>query len=350
MVNAQQWLDNKYPKYGKCLEEFDEKNKGKKRDQITELDISRKSLEGSLDLSGFVDLKKLDCSSNKLISFNVSNCLHLVEFDISNTDISEIDVNKLPKHLEEIKYRSAWGLGWNNKSTQVFSQLKEYEWKDIRSNFTLKLRRRWEEKRFTKEQTKILIGSGIHLHDYDKFEKWKEKGFTCEQIKEWVTVEAKPNDYELVNWIRDYKKLTPHEVKNSLTELRKEYQQVQTWLDWNYPQKQRSTIKELNIDNKKLWSDCVLQDFVNLEKLDCSNNKLGELDIGANRELTNLDCSNNCLINLNLSNNLKLNNLNCSKNQLTNIIFSDYEKLLEFEKYRERAWQKIDPVLYSCYR
>lgn len=59
MVNAQEYLDQYYPK---------EERKG-----ITELDISKKNLEGHLDLSDFVNLEELDCSENELTSINLSN-------------------------------------------------------------------------------------------------------------------------------------------------------------------------------------------------------------------------------------------------------------------------------------
>jgi len=54
MVNAQQWLDVNYSK--------------EERNKITELDISHKNLESELDLSDFVNLEELDCSSNKLVN------------------------------------------------------------------------------------------------------------------------------------------------------------------------------------------------------------------------------------------------------------------------------------------
>ena len=48
MVNAQQWLESQK-----------EYNTKEKREQITELDISEKVLESSLDLTSFVNLTRL---------------------------------------------------------------------------------------------------------------------------------------------------------------------------------------------------------------------------------------------------------------------------------------------------
>jgi len=95
MVNAQEWLDKEYPKQGKCLGKYDTKNKGKKREEITDLDIEsfmreigesrsgiartiREDLEGSLKLERFANLKKLDCYDNdKLTHLDLSQCRNL---------------------------------------------------------------------------------------------------------------------------------------------------------------------------------------------------------------------------------------------------------------------------------
>ena len=47
MVNAQEWLDESYPK--------------EERKNIKKLDVSKKGLEGELSFLGFTNLKKLFC-------------------------------------------------------------------------------------------------------------------------------------------------------------------------------------------------------------------------------------------------------------------------------------------------
>ncbi len=49
---------------------------------------------------------------------------------------------------------------------------------------------------------------------------------------------------------------------------------AQEWLDENYPQGQRKTIKILNLYNKNFTGTLDLNDFVGLEWLDFSDNKL----------------------------------------------------------------------------
>ncbi len=59
-----------------------------------------------------------------------------------------------------------------------------------------------------------------------------------------------------------------------------------------------------------------IEHFVNLKVLDCSYNKLTELDISKNTMLIELSCSDNQLTDLDISNNTALTWLSCSNNQL----------------------------------
>jgi len=79
MVNAQQWLDQNYPK--------------NTRKNVKELDISNKNLEGELDLEDFVDLIDLDCSNNKIteIKFSTSNYKNLKNLVVKNNNFSYKD-------------------------------------------------------------------------------------------------------------------------------------------------------------------------------------------------------------------------------------------------------------------
>lgn len=80
-INAQDWLDQVYfDKNGVCQIETSDKgnddskgwnNKGKKKEQITKLDISKQNLTDSLDLSKFVNLKTLNCSNNNLLTIKI---------------------------------------------------------------------------------------------------------------------------------------------------------------------------------------------------------------------------------------------------------------------------------------
>jgi hypothetical protein len=132
-INAQQYLDEKYPVNGVCKRDNDLENKNKKREDITKLDIRKgkvgnrffnknKNLIGSLKLEGFTNLRKLiisshqltsldvsdcpnleelDCQSNELTNFSAINCSNLKKINCSNNPIRELNLNTCPK-LEEV--------------------------------------------------------------------------------------------------------------------------------------------------------------------------------------------------------------------------------------------------------
>jgi len=140
-VNAQQWLNDKYPKDRKCQRNNDSENKGKSRASITLLDIRKgkvgngifrknKNLADSLKLEGFTNLRKLivsshqlisldvsdclnleelDCRGNELVSLKVNGCLNLQKIDCSNNPLRELDLTTCPK-LEEVNINNCSNL------------------------------------------------------------------------------------------------------------------------------------------------------------------------------------------------------------------------------------------------
>src|SRR5437764_6137967 len=115
---------------------------------------------------------------------------------------------------------------------------------------------------------------------------------------------------------------------------------AQDYIDQNYIKFTRKQITELDIRNKSLEGHLDLNDFINLRKLDCSNeriiqtdistldsyhfrNKLTSLDVSNCWQLTELNCSINRLDNLDISKNTKLTKLNCNSNNLSNINVSE---------------------------
>lgn len=60
---------------------------------VENIDLSFKNLSGSLDLSNFDSLKKLDVTGNNLTSLNLDNCSSLEEMDCSFNKLTALDLN-----------------------------------------------------------------------------------------------------------------------------------------------------------------------------------------------------------------------------------------------------------------
>ncbi|WNE41683.1 MAG: hypothetical protein AD073_000017 [Mycoplasmataceae bacterium] len=120
MPNANQWLEENYPQNGFCLYDeydFEYKNEGKKRNEITQLNISEQCLEGDLDLADFVNLEELYCANNQLTSLDLSHCINLRElYSGSNEELTQLIIPK-NNRLEIINAR------YNSLTTFEYSVL-----------------------------------------------------------------------------------------------------------------------------------------------------------------------------------------------------------------------------------
>jgi hypothetical protein len=129
MVNAQKWLDNMYPKEGRCVREDESwfNNSGKTRSQITKLDISKENLEGDLKLGGFVNLEELLCCGNKLTSLKIIDSSKLKCLDCSDNEITELEIRYFP-NLKRLKCQE------NFLTNLDLSQNEKLKWLNICNN------------------------------------------------------------------------------------------------------------------------------------------------------------------------------------------------------------------------
>ena len=70
---------------------------------------------------------------------------------------------------------------------------------------------------------------------------------------------------------------------------------AQKWIDSEYPKEKRYKNKELNISDESLEGSLILESFINLQKLDCSNNLLTGLSL--------VSCNVERLVEINVENN-----------------------------------------------
>lgn len=83
MVTAQEWLDEMYPEEA--------------RKKIRELDISNNYLEDKLELKGFDNLERLDCSNNQFTNIDLVNLPKLNYFKALNCRITSLTINGCPE-------------------------------------------------------------------------------------------------------------------------------------------------------------------------------------------------------------------------------------------------------------
>ncbi|CAG8619755.1 7916_t:CDS:2 [Diversispora eburnea] len=100
-ISAQYYLNQNYPKDGTCVrknEIYKLDNFGKKREQITKLNISGEGSEGDLDLSDFTDLEELDCHDNYLTNLNLNNFIK--NNNLNTSDLTIFSPMRNLKRLE----------------------------------------------------------------------------------------------------------------------------------------------------------------------------------------------------------------------------------------------------------
>ncbi|MGC6431212.1 MAG: T9SS type B sorting domain-containing protein [Jejuia sp.] len=91
-----------------------------------------------------------------------------------------------------------------------------------------------------------------------------------------------------------------------------------------------ASIKELNVSLLGINDLTGIEDFSDLEVLECSENNLTVLDISNNGKLRQLFCSFNAIENLDVSNNPELSILWCNFNRINNLDTSNNLDLLSF--------------------
>ncbi|RHZ36506.1 GTPase [endosymbiont GvMRE of Glomus versiforme] len=171
-INAQNWLNEKYPVDKACQRDGDSENKNKTRKEITHLDIRKgkvgsflsggdKSLVGSLKLEGFTSLRKLIVSSHQLIELDLSECKNLVELDCRSNELNNLNVNGCAD-LKRVDCSNnnirELDLSTCSKLEEVnINNCPELTTETIKSNLTYN----FEKGKLVKDNTKVKIGPQI---------------------------------------------------------------------------------------------------------------------------------------------------------------------------------------------
>ncbi|CAG8609368.1 1875_t:CDS:1, partial [Scutellospora calospora] len=114
--------------------------------------------------------------------------------------------------------------------------------------------------------------------------------------------------------------------------------QVKDYLDSEYPKEKRKETFVIEISNKDLNGILDLKDFENLEKLNCSFNKITDIDISCCYKLQELVCLNNNLISTDFLSSLpfpeKITYLNIANNNFAESDLSFLSKFVSLEELR----------------
>lgn len=201
----------------------------------------------------YTNLESLGLDDNKFTDSldYLSRMKNLKSLDISNTDLNEVNIDKLPKSLESLLYST--DNRPDCKLTKIVPQLDVWTWKDLHSDFTLENRRGWEK-----------------------------QGFNKGQAKEWIQAGVEPQDYCFVSYLRDIKNLIPQEFlvdkdKANYQEIKercnnfdwcRNCQQPNTSKNWCNP----CFEKELRQDLEQLTGQELVEKFIQQQQLR-ENNK-----------------------------------------------------------------------------
>jgi Leucine-rich repeat (LRR) protein len=90
-------------------------------------------------------------------------------------------------------------------------------------------------------------------------------------------------------------------------------------------------VAHLDIENASISSLSGIENFINLVSLQCGNNSINDLNIGAFTKLTDLNCNNNNLNTISLTGAINLKNLYCQSNQLMTLNLDDLTNLLSVD-------------------
>jgi hypothetical protein len=364
MVNAQEWLEKNYPKGGFCKDERDgwgniNENYGKKREEIFELNINSKKLDGSLTLEEFVNLKKLDCSGNKLTNLKLVNLDSLEELSCNGNNLNNLIITNSSQHIasniwyldcsnnclsdldllnalnpKKLTILHLWNNGFTAENLDCFQTFVELHKLSI-SNYETISYGDYEGKKANPSVHNSFSGSLKPLKNLIKLEYLyvdstdvdgdlenlpdSIKEFYCstkrrpeskvKNIEQGLRKFGEPRQgtygFDFAPLLKIWKEFFNSPARKWLDKEYPENGVCQRWTpkkgeEWNNKGKKREKIKKLDVSRQDLKEGLSLKGFTDLEELDCSDNQLTNLDLRDCPNLVELKCDNNKLRDLDL--------------------------------------------------
>lgn len=303
-----------------------------------------------LDLSHNPDLEILNCNNNKLSELDLSNNKKLEKLYCANNLLKKLDVSNRPSLEEAIcNDNQLVRLDINNNGKMSALYASNNQLTSLNLTGTYITYKEIENNVCTVPANKCV--RIIYLDDLPgDFDKTNVRSMNGGEIKgNTIEVDLYSNQVTyyyycgngdtigfkiLLDWVGEETDVAINENYFPDANFRDYVSKLDGRIDGRRDgalDKKESALTEVNISNLTIRDLEGIKYFTELEKLDCTQNRLWDLNLSRNTKLKQLHCENNILTQLNLENQVDLEFLDCSNNRLTCLNLPSMPNLKEFK-------------------
>ncbi len=279
---------------------------------LTELDLSGfanlKNFFGQgnrltkLTLDGCVSLERLNLYTNQLTSLDVSDCTELIVLSLESNRLTDIDLSK-NVNLSSVSFADQT-LDITIPANAVVD-MNDYVGDTARiTSISPKMN----------SDGRIILDAGVDKIEYTIATGYEDTLSVTIKISNPHAHDA--GDVCACGAVRISDTTFPDEA------FRGYVSELDAASDGLLTPAELEGILEILCYNKGISTLAGIENFKNLQKLDCADNDLTELDLSANTALQDINCSNNNLTSLNLNGLVGLKYLTCNDNALTELDLS----------------------------
>ena len=329
-------------------------------ENLTTLDVSsnpylkilrcRNNNLSKLDLSNNPDLEILNCNDNKLPELDLSNNKKLEELSCANNLLKKLDVSNRSSLKKVIcNDNQLVRLDINNNGSMTTLYASNNQLTSLNLTGTYITYKKIENNVCTVPANKCV--RIIYLDDLaGDFDKTNVRSIDGGEIKgNTIEVDLYSNQVTyyyfcgngdtigfkiLLDWVGEETDVAINENYFPDANFRDYVSKLDGRIDGRRDgalDRKESALTEVNISNLTIRDLEGIKYFTELEKLDCTKNKLWDLNLSRNTKLKQLHCENNILAQLNLENQVDLEFLDCSNNRLTCLNLPSMPNLKEFK-------------------
>ena len=255
--------------------------------QLTELDVSKNT-----------NLKSLYCSDNQLTELDLSRNNKIFELEANNNYLTSLNVNNTSINIDNSSSKF-FALG-NTYPITVGSD-RTFDLSTLPGTFDVTKATRWNGG--TVRGNTLTVDAGATKVTY-LYNCGKRSSYTFTLNVTVVpegSIAIDASNFPDPNFRAYVKAKFDKDNNNCLSES------------------ERNAVKEIHVYTKGVETLEGIEYFPKLEKLNCFNNQLTELDVSKNTALLDLVCGRNNLTSLDVSKNIALQELSCQDNNLTSL-------------------------------